>query len=132
MIEDVGYAGEQDSELEARFGKRQWTVIDEGMLRKILTYLILQQEASAPLNANSSTETITDVGFPLPQDDSELARESRFSYLFNSRGKDKIGFMDDGDSSNQADQELKQLRMIHKSGADVAALCNVCVEVISA
>ena len=87
------------------------------MLRKILTYSILQQEASAPLNANSSTEAITGVGFPLPQDDSKLTRGPHFSHLFNSRGKDKIGFMDDADSSNQADQALKKLRIMYKSGA---------------
>ena len=132
LIEDVGYVAEQDSGLEVRFDKRQWTPINETMLRKILTYSILQQDVRAPLNTNSSSEMITGIGFPLPQDGSELAREPRFSYLFNSRGDDKIGFMDDGDSSDQAEQALKQFRIMHKSGADVAALCNACVEVISA
>jgi aryl carrier-like protein len=75
---------------------------------------------------------ITGVGFPLPQDGSELAREPRFSYLFNSRGGSKIGGMDDGEGSDQADQAIKQFRMMHKSGADKAALCNACIEVVSA
>lgn len=132
LIEDVGYVAEQDSGLEVRFDKRQWTPINESMLRKILTYSILQQDTSTPLNASSSTEMITGIGFPLPRDGSELAREPRFSYLFNSRGVSKIGGMDDSDGSDQADQAIKQLRMMHKSGADVAALCNACVEVISA
>lgn len=131
LIEDVGYVAEQDSGLEVRFDKRQWTPINEGMLRKILTYSILQQDTSAPLNANSSTEMITGVAFPLPQDGSELAGEPRFSYLFNGRGENKFGFIDDGDSSDQTEQVLKQFRIMHKSGADVAALCNACVDVIS-
>ena len=134
LIEDVGYVAEQDTSLEVRFDKRQWTPINESMLRKILTYSILQQDAITPLNANISTEMITGVGFPLPQDGSELAREPRFSYLFSSRGGGKISYMDDnGGSSDQADQAIKQFRMVHKSGpADMAALCNACVEVISA
>ncbi|MCJ1318627.1 hypothetical protein MMC15_003957 [Xylographa vitiligo] len=86
LIEDVCYLAEQNSSLEVRFNKRQWTLIHKSMLRKILTYSILQQNISAPLNANSSTEMITGVGFPLPQDSSELARESAFTHLFNSRG----------------------------------------------
>ncbi|OTA81918.1 hypothetical protein M434DRAFT_85057 [Hypoxylon sp. CO27-5] len=130
VIEDVGYVAEQDTGLEARFDKRQWTPIDETMLRKILTYSILQQD-STPLNADSATEMITGVGFPLPQDGSELAREPRFSYLFNSRGGSKIG-LDDGDESDQTEQAIKQFRLMHKSGADVAALKLTCVEVVSA
>ena len=132
LIEDVGYVAEQDSGLEARFDKRQWTPINESMLRKILTYSILQQDANAPLNANSSTEMITGIGFPLLQDSSELASEPRFSYLFNSRGGSKTGGIDDSDGSDQADQAIKQFRIMQKSGADVVTLCNACVEVISA
>ncbi|KAI0383025.1 hypothetical protein F5Y04DRAFT_270134 [Hypomontagnella monticulosa] len=131
VIQDVGYVAEQDTGLEARFDKRQWTPIDESMLRKILTYSILQQDVSAPLNASSCTEMITGVGFPLPQDGSELAREPRFSYLFNSRGGNKMGGLDDGDESDQSEQAIKQFRLMHKSGADAAALKLTCVEVVS-
>ena len=132
LIEDVGYVAEQDSGLEVRFDKRQWTPINESMLRKILAYSILQQDASAPLNANSSAEMITGVGFPLPQNGSELEREPRFSYLFNSRAGSRMGGMDDSASSDQADQAIKQFCIMRKSGADKTALCNACVEVVSA
>lgn len=132
LIEDVGYVAEQDSGLGVRFDKRQWTPINESMLRKILTYSILQQDISAPLNVDSSTQTITGVGFPLPQDGSELAREPRFSYLFNSHGGSRTGDMDNSDGSDQADQKIKQFRMLHKSGADAVILGNACVEIISA
>lgn len=132
LIEDVGYVAEQDSGLEVRFDKLQWTPINESMLRKILSYSILQQDVNAPLNADTSTEMITGIAFPLPQDGSELSREPRFSYLFNSRGSGRTSGIDDGDGSDQADQVIKQFRMMHKSGADVAALNTQCAEVVSA
>lgn len=131
LIEDVGYVAEQDSNLEVRFDKRQWTPINEGMLRRILTYSILQQDVNSPLNAKSSTEMVTGIGFPLPKDDSELAHEPRFSYLFNGRGGSKGGSMDNSEGSDQADLAMKQFRMMHKSGADAASLCNACVEVVA-
>ncbi|MCJ1266777.1 hypothetical protein MMC22_006662 [Lobaria immixta] len=132
LLEDVGYVAEQDSGLDLRFDKRQWMPINESMLRKILTYSILQQDVSAPLNANSSTEMITGIGFPLPKDGSELAREPRFSYLFNGHGVSKVGSMDDSEGSGPTDQAIKQSRLMHKSGADVVSLCNACVGVVSA
>ncbi|KAH9985141.1 KR domain-containing protein [Xylariaceae sp. FL0662B] len=131
LIEGVGYVAEQDSSLEVRFDKRYWIPINESMLRKILTYSILQQDASVPLNPESSTEMITGVGFPLPQDGSELTRQPRFSYLFNSRGGQR-DWSDDGDETDQTDQTIKEFRLMHKAGADIAALNHTCVEVVSA
>ena len=129
LIEDVGYVAEQDSTLEVRFDKRQWTPINESMLRKILTYSILQQEI-APLNATSSTETITGIGFPLPQDGSELASESRFSYLFSTRGDNKDGGRDEGDGSDPLEQAIKQFHLLSKTDTELAALNQTCVEVV--
>lgn len=131
VIEDVGYVAEQGTGLEARFDKRQWTPINEGMLRKILTYSILQQDPSAPLNAKSSAQMITGIGFPLPLDGSDLTREPRFGYLFNSRGGSKGVGLDDSDGSDQADQAIRAFRIMHKSGAEQAALVKGCVEVLS-
>lgn len=131
LIEDVGYVAEQDPGLDTRFDKRQWTPINESMLRKILTYSILQQDASAPINANSSTQMITGIGFPLPKGDSDLAREPRFSYLFNGRGGSKARGMDDGVGSDQSDQAIKQFRKMLEFKADAASLCNACVEIVS-
>ena len=131
LIEDVGYVAEQNSGLDSRFDKRLWTPINESVLRKILTYSILQQDTSAPINANSSTEMITGIGFPLPKGDSDLAREPRFSYLFNGRGAGKAGGMNDGIGSDKSDQAIKQFRIMQKSRADAASLCNACVEVVS-
>ncbi|KAL8918766.1 MAG: hypothetical protein Q9208_007163 [Pyrenodesmia sp. 3 TL-2023] len=134
LIVDVGYVAEQGSSLEVRFDKRQWPPIDEHTLRKILSYSVLQQDPTAPLNARSAAETITGIGYPLPPDALELARDPRFAYLFSSRGGSGRTSDDATSDGDQADQALKHFRMLHKSGAtvDAATLCTACVEMISA
>lgn len=131
LIEDVGYVAEQDTSLELGFDKRQWTPINEAMLRRILTYSIMQQDATVPLNADSSAEMITGISFPLSQEGSDLTHQFRFSYLFNSP---KAGVVEDSpsDSIDLVDQAVRAFRMIQNSGADVAALNEACVEVLSA
>ncbi|KAK6068143.1 beta-ketoacyl synthase domain-containing protein [Seiridium cupressi] len=115
LIEDVGFVAEQDSGLE------------------ILTYSILQQQDA--INADSSAEMITGVGFPLPRDDSAgLSAEPRFAYLFNSRGGNRgagLGEDDADDSGGQVDQLIKQFRLMHKANADVNALHQTCVELVA-
>jgi hypothetical protein len=64
MIEDVGYIAEQNPDLESRFDKKQWTPINEGSLRRILSYSVYQQE-SDPLNLASCAQLITGIAFPL-------------------------------------------------------------------
>ncbi|KAJ8063559.1 hypothetical protein OCU04_007431 [Sclerotinia nivalis] len=119
-IEDVGYVAEQGGALEARFDKRQWTPINEGVLRKLINYSIFQQDNKA-LNAASSAQLITGLAYPLTADGSDLAEEPRFSYLFNSHGGD--GASGDSDGGNDlADQAIKAFRMMHASGADLSAL----------
>ncbi|KAK0635463.1 hypothetical protein B0T17DRAFT_485578 [Bombardia bombarda] len=126
LIEDVGYVAEQDG-FEARFDKRSWTPITEGTLRKILSYSVLQQD-DKPINAGSRTQLITGIGFPLP-DDSDLVREPRFGYLFQSAS----GGNDSGSGSgNQGDETLRAFHMLHKSGADKAAVVKVAIEVLAA
>ncbi|KAL8910071.1 MAG: hypothetical protein Q9171_004625 [Xanthocarpia ochracea] len=124
LIEDIGYVAEQDSTLETRFDKRQWTPINEAMLRKILTYSILQQDTHDPLNAASSTQMITGIGYPLPIDGTEeLAREPRFAYLFSTRKSSASDTASDSTSTDPADLALKSFKM--KSGnADPATLTN--------
>ncbi|KAH6886253.1 hypothetical protein B0T10DRAFT_516260 [Thelonectria olida] len=128
LIQDVGYVAEQEG-FEARFDTRAWTPITEGTLRKILSYSVLQQvDATAPINASSRAQLITGIGFPLP-DDSDLTRNARFGYLFQSAsaGDDK-----DGGSRNQGDETIRAFHTLLKSGADKAALVKVGVEVVAA
>ena len=134
LIEDVGYVAEQDNSLENRFDKRQWTPIDERTLRNILSYSILQQDLTAPLNAHSAAEMITGIGYPLPPDALELARDPRFAYLFSCHGGSGKSGDDDGSDGDHADQALKHFRMLCKSEAtvDATTLGTACVEVLSA
>lgn len=136
LIEDVGYVAEQETtNLEKRFDKRMWTPINEAMLRKILTYSVLQQEHGGSINRASAAQMITGIGFPLPKDGSEsLARESRFSYLFH-------GYVDNGaggairsgenggeSGGDQTEQAIQQFKVLHSSGAaDAAKLTAACV-----
>lgn len=46
MIVDVGYIAEDENGLEDRFDKSQWIPVNESMLRRILTYSIMQQDAT--------------------------------------------------------------------------------------
>lgn len=128
-IEDVGYVAEQGGALEARFDKRQWTPINEGMLRRIMSYSVFQQD-SAPLNALSSAQTITGLAYPLKPDGSDLAGEPRFSYLFNSLGGSSGAGDESGGSNDQADQAIKEFRVMHTSGADAAVLTKASISLL--
>ncbi|KAI8626383.1 hypothetical protein F5Y19DRAFT_221991 [Xylariaceae sp. FL1651] len=132
-IEDVGYIAEQGSGLEARFDKKQWTPINEGTLRRILTYSILQQDGRNPLNAASAAQLITGVTFPLPNDgSSELTGEARFGYLFNSSSNAVAGDEDGNGGNDAADQAVRAFRMMHESGADPTTLLKASVGLVSA
>ena len=140
LIEDVGYVAEQETNtLETKFDKRQWTPINESMLRKILTYSIMQQGSlGPPLNSNSTTQMITGIGFPLPADDSPLASEPRFAYLFSAHGTSADGDNEaDGNNNDAVNQAIKTFRLLQKSGsgtatADIVALKIACIDAISA
>ncbi|KAI5918543.1 hypothetical protein F4810DRAFT_691444 [Camillea tinctor] len=130
MIEDVGYVAEQGSSIESRFDTRLWTPINEGTLRKILTYSILQQDNIAPLNASSRTEMITGINYPLLRGTSELVGDARFSYLFNNLtgNNERMSEASDVDDSDQA---IQRFRLLQKSGADAPNLMTICLEVVS-
>lgn len=130
LIEDVGYAAEQGTELNARFDKRIWTPINEGTLRKILTYSILQQHPTAPLSASTSTETITGIGFPLPVEGTGVEGDPRFSYLFSGHAG-ATGGLEASDGSDSVDQAIRAFRLMHQTGTDAAALSKAGLEVIS-
>lgn len=133
-IEDVGYVAEQGSSLEARFDRKQWTPINEGMLRRILTYSILQQHADSPIHAASAAQLVTGVTFPLPNDgSSDLTDEERFAYLFNSGSNAVIADDQDGagGGNDAADQAVKAFRLLQASGAETAALVKACVGLLS-
>ncbi|KAI1375608.1 hypothetical protein F4677DRAFT_112302 [Hypoxylon crocopeplum] len=128
-IEDVGYIAEQGSGLEARFDKKHWTPINEGMLRRILSYSILQQDGRNPINEASAAQLITGITFPLPNDgSSELTGEARFGYLFNSSSNAVAADEEGGGGNDAADLAVRAFRVMHESGAsDATALVKACV-----
>ncbi|KAI0441390.1 putative polyketide synthase [Xylaria telfairii] len=131
VIEDVGYVAEQGSRLEARFDKRQWTPINEGMLRRIMNYSIFQQ-SKKPLNPVSTSQLVTGLAFPLVPDDSGLANERRFGYLFGGHGaKASTDDADADDANDQTAQAIKAFGVIHTSGADLAALVQAAVGLLA-
>ncbi|KAI0391303.1 hypothetical protein F5Y17DRAFT_18304 [Xylariaceae sp. FL0594] len=135
-IEDVGYIAEQaGSGLEARFDKKQWTPINEGTLRRILTYSILQQQQG---QGQGSAQLITGVTFPLPNDgSSELAGEARFGYLFNSSSNAVVSDEEGGGTGGggaAADQAIKAFRLLRESssGAEPGTVLKAVVQLVSA
>ncbi|KAK0625506.1 hypothetical protein B0T17DRAFT_578452 [Bombardia bombarda] len=130
-IEDVGYIAEQGASYEARFDKKQWTPIGEGVLRRIVTYSILQQDVRNPINEASAAQLITGVTFPLPNDgSSDLTGEDRFGYLFNSGSNAVIN--DDENNHSEDDQHVKAFRLLHESGAaDPSVLAKACIDLMS-
>ncbi|KAH7629517.1 putative polyketide synthase [Sordaria sp. MPI-SDFR-AT-0083] len=133
-IEDVGYLAEQGADLQARFDKQQWTPIGEGVLRRILTCSILQQDVVRPLNPASRAQLITGIAFPLPLDGSlDIMSDSRFGYLFSSgSGAVSEGDVKRGGSDHETvDQALQAFNALVSDGADSATLVKACVEVMS-
>ena len=122
LIEGVGYVAGQGG-MDSHFDKRQWTPIVEGTLRKILSYSVLQQ--TAPINPKSSAQLVTGIGFPLPSD-SDLGKEARFSYLFAQGASDETG-----KNGSQGDQIVRAFHLLHKTGADKAALVKVGLEILA-
>lgn len=129
LIEDVGYVAEVGgAALEARFDKREWTPINEGMLRRILGFSILQQGQGAPLSAASVGQMVTGVAYPLPIEQSDLVDNLRFAYLFTSAGGD--GAEVAGAGGDQTDQAIRAFRLMREAGGDVVGLNKAAVELL--
>jgi aryl carrier-like protein len=129
LIEDVGYVAEiGGAALEARFDRREWTPIDEGVLRSILGYSIMQQQDPRhPISAASAAQLVTGISYPLPADTSDLVGERRFGYLFGAHDAEQSDNQAKGD---EADQAIRAFHMMHAAGTDAAALVRAAVELL--
>ncbi|KUJ19322.1 KR-domain-containing protein [Mollisia scopiformis] len=132
MIVDVGYIAEDENGLEARFDKTRWIPVNESMLRRVLTYSIMQQDPNTLINAESSTQLITGIAYPLPKDGSDIAQDPRFGYLYASPGGGSHGGPDIVEGSDKGDQALRALQMMIKSEGDSATLVKAAANVLSA
>lgn len=135
LIEDVGYVAEVGgSALEARFDKREWTPINEGMLRRILGFSVMQQQGGgpAPLSAASAAQMVTGIAYPLPLDQSDLATNRRFAYLFTTAG-DANADGNGAGGDDQTDQALRAFHIMREAGGDdgnAAALTKAAVALL--
>lgn len=124
VIEDVGYVAEQGGSLEARFDKRQWTPINEGMLRRILAYSIFLQGSGGSTIPDSlnSGQLVTGLAYPLSGSSSDLAADPRFGYLFSSSNAAGSSEDSDGTHDGQTAAAINAFHMLRKSNAGVALL----------
>ncbi|KAF7898957.1 uncharacterized protein EAF01_008170 [Botrytis porri] len=123
VIQDVGYVAEQGG-MTSHFDDRQWTGINEQILRKILSYSIFQQVC--PINKASSAQLITGIAVPLP-DDSPLIRDARFGHLFANTDSSGSGKGSADDSS----KELQVFLLLYRSGAEAVPMVAAAVEVVN-
>ncbi|KAK0702400.1 reducing type I polyketide synthase [Lasiosphaeris hirsuta] len=127
VIEDIGYIHDHDG-LQQNLDTSIWTGINEGLLRRILEYSIYQQQdPSQVLNPASTTQLIT--GIPVPQpDESGLARDARFAPLFIRAGASAGG--SGGSGSGDGAREIQAFLLLAKSkGADPAAVVAAAIEI---
>jgi KR domain/Phosphopantetheine attachment site len=122
VIEDVGYIHNHDG-LQQNLDTSIWTGINESLLRKILRLSIIQQVS--PTNKASSTQLIT--GIPVPQpEDSQLLRDARFGSLFIG-DRSHISGKDSKDGS----KDVQALFLLLQSKADPSAVLAAAVDVVN-
>lgn len=133
LIEDVGYVAETGgAALEARFDKREWSPINEGMLRRILSYSLMQQiNTSHLLSRASSAQMVTGIAYPLPLDLSDLTADRRFDYLFATASGNTDGGSDGSNQADQTSQAIRAFLITHEAGgADSAALAKAAIPLL--
>lgn len=145
MIVDVGHIADDESGLEDKFDKTRWIPINETMLRRMLTYSILQQQQGrdpdARLGEDGFTkrraQLVTGISHPLVRDDEgEIDYDAKFSYLYAARGGEASpagGATSNGQggASDKSDQAAKMVQTMHSSGADAPTLVKTTVEALS-
>lgn len=133
VIQDVGHVAEVGDSLESRFDARQWTPINEGTLRRILSYSVLLQDQHRPISPTGSAQLITGIAYPLQASSSDVTDEPRFRYLFG--GSDDDAVADGSDAKDEAGQATRAFRMMvqHSTAeTDTAPLVKAAVALLSA
>lgn len=140
MVVDVGHIAEDESGLEDKFDKTRWIPLGEAMLRRVLTYSILQQDHRPGAQfgrEEGGAQLVTGIAHPLPHDEADTTYDARFGYLYaSSRGSSKQGGVGGGDGGgsgrgDKGSQAVKTLQVMHSSGADAPALVKVAVDALS-
>ncbi|KAJ5947430.1 hypothetical protein N7466_000445 [Penicillium verhagenii] len=126
VIEDVGYIHERDG-MQQKLDTSIWVGINEGLLRRILYFSILQQQPDA-LSILSNTQVIT--GIPVPQpENSQLLHDARFAGLFTTSGRTAA---DGGEGGSGGSKDVQALLLLLRSKSpDHAAQLAATVEVVN-
>lgn len=127
VIEDMGYIHERDG-MQQKLDTSIWVGINEGLLRRILYFSILQQRDDAP-SILSATQIIT--GIPVPQpENSQLLQDARFAGLFTTTGRTATGG-GEGNSSAGSKEIQALLLLLRSKSPDHAAQLAATVEVVN-
>ena len=125
-IDDVGYMHEHN-DLRVALDRDAWTPINENLFRQIVRVSI-QQQVSPPVPASrNSTQLITSIAAPQP-DDSKLLTDARFVGLAFGTGEIGSG----GDGKDDKSRAIQALLLLLQSGADASTALKAAVDVLSA
>ncbi|KAI9729806.1 MAG: hypothetical protein M1818_008384 [Claussenomyces sp. TS43310] len=125
VIEDDGFIANNEGFKEKHFDDRVFKGINNGLLRQILYFSILQQ--SGQLSSSlSAKQMVTGIVAPQPAD-SALSQDPRFSALFTGSASRAGG---DGGSSTNADVQALLL-LLHSKTADTTTQVTTTVNVVN-
>ncbi|WYZ45768.1 hypothetical protein EsH8_VIII_001084 [Colletotrichum jinshuiense] len=125
VIEDDGFIANNEGFQEKHFDDRTFKGINNGLLRQILYFSILQQAGQFP-NSPSATQMVTGIVAPQPAD-SALLQDARFAALRTGSGAKAAG--EGGNSANADVQAL--LLLLRSKSAETAAQVAATVEVVN-
>ncbi|KAL5454073.1 hypothetical protein PMIN06_005174 [Paraphaeosphaeria minitans] len=132
ISEDAGVIAES-AKLQSSTEKRMFRSLNEGQLRKILYFAMLQQQDTPPASDVSAVRElafgpmVTGLTFPQP-DDSALKGDARFSPLFSSNERSK----DLKSSSENANADIQALFLLMRTeSADPASRLKALIDVIN-
>ncbi|ROW10618.1 hypothetical protein VMCG_01994 [Cytospora schulzeri] len=126
VIEDDGFIANSEGFQEKHFDGRTFKGINNGLLRQILYFSILQQAGRFP-GSPSATQMVTGIAAPQPAD-SALLRDARFAALRTGPGAKAAG-EGGGNSANAEVQAL--LLLLRSKSAGTAAQVAATVEVVN-
>lgn len=109
VIEDDGFIANNDGFQEKHFDSRTFKGINNGLLRQILYFSILQQAGKFP-GSPSATQMVTGIVAPQPAD-SALLQDARFAALRTGSAGGRAA----GEGGNSANADVQALLLLLKS-----------------
>ncbi|EQB57536.1 beta-ketoacyl synthase domain-containing protein [Colletotrichum gloeosporioides Cg-14] len=126
VIEDDGFIANNDGFQEKHFDSRTFKGINNGLLRQILYFSILQQAGRFP-GSPSATQMVTGIVAPQPAD-SALLQDARFAALRTGSAGGRAA----GEGGNSANADVQALLLLLKSkSAETSAQTAATVDVVN-